>query len=117
MHTEASKCLSDAGECMKRTNPEASTTCYKSAVSLLCDAGKLDRDDLGKRGDGSSPGKSNKTPPSAAATATAASEKKKTNPTKVDGRSKTTTKTTTTKKIKKKKKKTRSAGGGLFSKK
>ncbi|KAL3797442.1 hypothetical protein ACHAW5_004461 [Stephanodiscus triporus] len=44
--SEASKCLSDAGECLKKSNPTESTRCYQSAVSLLCDAGKLDQANL-----------------------------------------------------------------------
>ena len=41
--TEAGKCLSDAGECLKKSNPTGSTNCYRSAVSLLCDAGNLNQ--------------------------------------------------------------------------
>jgi hypothetical protein len=50
--TEASKCLSDAGECLKKSNPTGSTACYRSAVSLLCDAGNLNQQAKGKGGGG-----------------------------------------------------------------
>lgn len=40
---EASKCLSDAGACLKKTNPSEAVGCYRSAVTLLCDAGRLNQ--------------------------------------------------------------------------
>ena len=40
---EASKCLSDAGACLKRSNPAEAVGCYRSAVTLLCDAGRLNQ--------------------------------------------------------------------------
>lgn len=38
---EASRCLTDAGEVLKKTNSAESTKCYQSAVTLLVEAGKL----------------------------------------------------------------------------
>lgn len=38
---EASKCLSNAGSCYKKSTPADAIDCYRSAVSLLCDAGRL----------------------------------------------------------------------------
>ena len=40
---EASKCLSDAGACLKKSNPTEAVGCYRSAVTLLCDAGRLNQ--------------------------------------------------------------------------
>lgn len=40
---EASKCLSDAGACLKKSNPSEAIGCYRSAVTLLCDAGRLNQ--------------------------------------------------------------------------
>jgi alpha-soluble NSF attachment protein len=40
---EASKCLSDAGACLKKSNPAEAVGCYRSAVTLLCDAGRLNQ--------------------------------------------------------------------------
>lgn len=40
---EASKCLSDAGACLQKTNPNEAVGCYRSAVTLLCDAGRLNQ--------------------------------------------------------------------------
>mmetsp|Transcript_38722 Transcript_38722/g.81126 ORF Transcript_38722/g.81126 Transcript_38722/m.81126 type:complete len:317 (+) Transcript_38722:195-1145(+) len=40
---EASKCLSDAGACLKKTSPSEAIGCYRSAVTLLCDAGRLNQ--------------------------------------------------------------------------
>mmetsp|Transcript_12785 Transcript_12785/g.31214 ORF Transcript_12785/g.31214 Transcript_12785/m.31214 type:complete len:317 (+) Transcript_12785:69-1019(+) len=40
---EASKCLSDAGACLKKSNPAEAIGCYRSAVTLLCDAGRLNQ--------------------------------------------------------------------------
>lgn len=40
---EASKCLSDAGACFKNSNPADAIGCYRSAVTLLCDAGRLNQ--------------------------------------------------------------------------
>ena len=40
---EASKCLSDAGACLKKSNPNEAVGCYRSAVTLLCDAGRLNQ--------------------------------------------------------------------------
>ena len=40
---EASKCLSDAGACFKKSNPTEAVGCYRSAVTLLCDAGRLNQ--------------------------------------------------------------------------
>jgi alpha-soluble NSF attachment protein len=40
---EASKCLSDAGACLKKTHPTEAVGCYRSAVTLLCDAGRLNQ--------------------------------------------------------------------------
>lgn len=40
---EASKCLSDAGACLKTSNPAEAIGCYRSAVTLLCDAGRLNQ--------------------------------------------------------------------------
>jgi hypothetical protein len=57
--TEASKCLSDAGECLKKSNPTGSTNCYRSAVSLLCDAGNLNQA-KGKGGGGGKKAKKTK---------------------------------------------------------
>ena len=41
--SEASKCLSDAGACLKKSNPSEAVGCYRSAVTLLCDAGRLNQ--------------------------------------------------------------------------
>lgn len=38
---EASKCLSNAGSCFKKVSPSDAVEAYRSAVSLLCDAGRL----------------------------------------------------------------------------
>mmetsp|Transcript_16596 Transcript_16596/g.23560 ORF Transcript_16596/g.23560 Transcript_16596/m.23560 type:complete len:316 (+) Transcript_16596:135-1082(+) len=38
---EASKCLSKAGACYKKTNPVEAIAAYRSSISLLCDAGRL----------------------------------------------------------------------------
>lgn len=38
---EASRCLTDAGEVLKKSYPTESNQCYQSAVSLLIEAGKL----------------------------------------------------------------------------
>lgn len=40
---EASKCLSDAGASLKKSNPSEAIGCYRSAVTLLCDAGRLNQ--------------------------------------------------------------------------
>lgn len=41
---EASKCLSDAGGCYKKGNNSGEAVgCYRSAVTLLCDAGRLNQ--------------------------------------------------------------------------
>mmetsp|Transcript_4659 Transcript_4659/g.10285 ORF Transcript_4659/g.10285 Transcript_4659/m.10285 type:complete len:318 (-) Transcript_4659:363-1316(-) len=40
---EASKCLSDAGACLSKSNPAEAVGCYRSAVTLLCDAGRLNQ--------------------------------------------------------------------------
>lgn len=40
---EASKCLSDAGACLQKSNPADAIGCYRSAVTLLCDAGRLNQ--------------------------------------------------------------------------
>lgn len=40
---EASKCLSDAGACFKKSNPAEAIGCYRNAVTLLCDAGRLNQ--------------------------------------------------------------------------
>ena len=40
---EASKCLADAGACFKKSNPTEAVGCYRSAVTLLCDAGRLNQ--------------------------------------------------------------------------
>eukprot|EP00584_Thalassiosira_punctigera_P007955 CAMPEP_0172539232 /NCGR_PEP_ID=MMETSP1067-20121228/10476_1 /TAXON_ID=265564 ORGANISM="Thalassiosira punctigera, Strain Tpunct2005C2" /NCGR_SAMPLE_ID=MMETSP1067 /ASSEMBLY_ACC=CAM_ASM_000444 /LENGTH=319 /DNA_ID=CAMNT_0013324879 /DNA_START=43 /DNA_END=1002 /DNA_ORIENTATION=- len=40
---EASKCLSDAGACLKKGSPSEAVGCYRSAVTLLCDAGRLNQ--------------------------------------------------------------------------
>lgn len=41
---EASKCLSDAGACYKKGNQSSEAVgCYRSAVTLLCDAGRLNQ--------------------------------------------------------------------------
>lgn len=40
---EASKCLSDAGACFKKSNASEAIACYRSAVTLLCDAGRLNQ--------------------------------------------------------------------------
>ena len=40
---EASKCLSDAGGCFKKGNSSEAVGCYRSAVTLLCDAGRLNQ--------------------------------------------------------------------------
>ncbi|KAL9180661.1 hypothetical protein ACHAXT_011114 [Thalassiosira profunda] len=40
---EASKCLSDAGACLKKSHPAEAVGCYRSAVTLLCDAGRLNQ--------------------------------------------------------------------------
>ncbi|KAL7533514.1 hypothetical protein ACHAXR_005276 [Thalassiosira sp. AJA248-18] len=40
---EASKSLSDAGACLKKSNPPDAIGCYRSAVTLLCDAGRLNQ--------------------------------------------------------------------------
>jgi len=41
--SEASKSLSDAGACLKKSNPTEAIGCYRSAVTLLCDAGRLNQ--------------------------------------------------------------------------
>ena len=71
--TEASKCLSDAGECLKKSNPTGSTNCYRSAVSLLCDAGNLNQQAKGKGGGG----KKKKTTTTTTSTTTTTKKKKK----------------------------------------
>lgn len=38
---EASKCLTNAGSCFKKVSPSDAVEVYRSAVSLLCDAGRL----------------------------------------------------------------------------
>lgn len=38
---EASKCMSNAGACYRKSDPKAAIEKYQSAVSLLCDAGRL----------------------------------------------------------------------------
>ena len=38
---EASRCLTDAGEVLKKTNSAESAKCYQEAVTLLVEAGKL----------------------------------------------------------------------------
>jgi len=40
---EASKCLSDAGTCFQKCDPSNAIDCYRSAVTLLCDAGRLNQ--------------------------------------------------------------------------
>ena len=40
---EASKCLSDAGACFQKGNSDEAVGCYRSAVTLLCDAGRLNQ--------------------------------------------------------------------------
>lgn len=40
---EASKCLSDAGAVLKKSMPSEAIGCYRSAVTLLCDAGRLNQ--------------------------------------------------------------------------
>ncbi|KAL7542411.1 hypothetical protein ACHAWF_013666 [Thalassiosira exigua] len=40
---EASKCLSDAGACLSKSDPAEAIGCYRSAVTLLCDAGRLNQ--------------------------------------------------------------------------
>mmetsp|Transcript_5276 Transcript_5276/g.11978 ORF Transcript_5276/g.11978 Transcript_5276/m.11978 type:complete len:317 (-) Transcript_5276:284-1234(-) len=40
---EASKSLTDAGACLKNSNPSEAIGCYRSAVTLLCDAGRLNQ--------------------------------------------------------------------------
>jgi len=40
---EASKCLSDAGACLQKSSPVDAVGCYRSAVTLLCDAGRLNQ--------------------------------------------------------------------------
>jgi len=40
---EASKCLSDAGGCFQKGNSVEAVGCYRSAVTLLCDAGRLNQ--------------------------------------------------------------------------
>ena len=122
--TEASKCLSDAGECMKRSNPTASTRCYKSAVSLLCDAGNLDRVDLadeassGRNGKASSTRGGSAAAPGVPAAANGGVEKNGTG-TKNDERAgendwKRPSKVGGGGKKKKKKKETKNAGGGIL---
>lgn len=39
---EASKCLTDAGECLKKSNPTMSTSCFRLAAILLGNAGAAD---------------------------------------------------------------------------
>uniref|UniRef100_A0A7S2IBT3 Alpha-soluble NSF attachment protein n=1 Tax=Helicotheca tamesis TaxID=374047 RepID=A0A7S2IBT3_9STRA len=39
--SDASKCLSNAGSCYKKSDPSKAIECYRSAVTLLCDAGRL----------------------------------------------------------------------------
>mmetsp|Transcript_990 Transcript_990/g.2249 ORF Transcript_990/g.2249 Transcript_990/m.2249 type:complete len:319 (+) Transcript_990:89-1045(+) len=41
--SEASKALSDAGGCLQKTNPAEAIGCYRTAVTLLCDAGRLNQ--------------------------------------------------------------------------
>lgn len=39
--SEASKCLSNAGSCFKKSSPADAIEAYRSAIALLCDAGRL----------------------------------------------------------------------------